>query len=128
MTNKLENIAKNVLKESGLPENQKFGSVIAVLMIISIILTIIRVIQECNKTESSSLSGSNKYGLYNREIKDLSVRQGWFTKMRIKKILRKELSAEDYKKYHMNILIGLLNSGEKLSLEDTQTLVEAANV
>ena len=42
----LNNIAKKVLKQANVPEDQKFGSIIAILMMISIILTVIRILQE----------------------------------------------------------------------------------
>ena len=50
------------------------------------------------------------------------------TKMRIKKILRREMKKEDYEKYSLSILNALLETGETLSKDDVQTLVEAANV
>jgi acyl-coenzyme A synthetase/AMP-(fatty) acid ligase len=48
--------------------------------------------------------------------------------MRIKKILRREMKKEDYEKYSLSILNALLETGETLSKDDVQTLVEAANV
>ena len=46
---KLKKIALKVLSDAGIVKESAFGSTIAILMIVSIILTCIRVIQECNQ-------------------------------------------------------------------------------
>ena len=48
--------------------------------------------------------------------------------MRIKKILRREMKREDYNKYSLSILNALLETGEILTDDEIQTLVENANV
>lgn len=129
MNPKLKTISKNILAKAKVPEEEKFGSIIAILMVISIILTIIRVIQECHKKKLSSFSSSQeKYDLYGAEIKEYAVKRGWFTKMRIKKLLRQNMSRDQYAKYGMQLLNAILDSGENLSSEEVMTLVEAANV
>jgi hypothetical protein len=126
---KLNAIASKVLVKAGISEDQKFGSVIAILMIISIILTVIRVLQECNKNKlPSNCSSSDKYELYGQEIKEYSLRRGWFTKMRIKKILRQKLNQEEYEKYGLALVSALLDTGENLNNQEVICLVEAANV
>jgi hypothetical protein len=126
---KLRAIGSKVLAKTNIPENEKFGSVIAILMVISIILTIIRVLQECNKNKlSANCTAADKYALYGEEIKEYSIRRGWFTKMRIKKILRKNLDQEQYAKYSLSLLSALLDTGENLNTEEISCLVEAANV
>jgi hypothetical protein len=127
--NRLKAIGSKVLAKANIPEDEKFGSVIAILMIISIILTVIRVLQECNKNKlSTNCSAEDKCSLYGSEIKEYSVRRGWFTKMRIKKILRKNLDQEQYAKYSLALLNALLDTGENLNTEEISCLVEAANV
>lgn len=125
----LKKIAQKVIDKAGLSGEERFGSVMAILMIISIILTVIRVLQECNKNKASALPTKlEKYILYGNEIRSFSARQGWFTKMRIKKVLRRELSAEDYRKYSVQLLSGILSMGETVTDDEVVTLVEAANV
>jgi hypothetical protein len=129
MNEKLKNIAEKVRKLAKIPEDENFGSVIAVLMIISIILTLIRVLQECNKDKlSTDCSAKDKYNLYGAEIKNYSIRRGWFTKMRIKKILRNKMSKEQYNKYSLPLLEALFSTGENLTDDEVMTLVENANV
>lgn len=126
---KLKDLAQKVIKNSGLEKEEKFGSVVMILMVISIILTAVRVLQECNKNKASLLSSKqDKYNLYGEDIKTFSLRQGWFTKMRIKKIIRKELSPDDYRQYSLKLLSGILTTGENITDDEVMTLVEASNV
>jgi hypothetical protein len=129
MNPRLKSISEKILDKAGVPKEEEFGSVIAILMVISIILTIIRVIQECNKSKlSTNCTAKEKCDLYGEEIKSYAVKRGWFTKMRIKKLLRQKMSKDQYAKYGLQLLNAILDSGENLTSEETMTLVEAANV
>ena len=129
MNDELNNISEKIRKESGIPEDEKFGSIMAILMIISITLTLIRILQECNKNKKTDqLSATDKYNLYGSEIKSYSIKRGWFTKLRIKKVIRKQMSSDQYKKYGSALLDSVLNTGENLKDDEVITLVEAANV
>lgn len=125
---KLKLIAEKVLSKAKLDKNEKFGSVIAILMIISVILTAVRILQECNKNKTESLAKGDKYSLYGKEMRLFSSRRGWFTRMRLKKVIRKELSREDYIKYSIPLVEAILDTGESLTDDEVITLVEAANV
>lgn len=124
----IKNIAEKVLSKVPNDEPEKFGSVILIVMIISVILTLIRVIQECDKSKIKLFNRKQKYDYFGGQIKTLSVNRGWFSKMTIKKILRKELSKEDYKKYGISLMLAILDTGERLTDEEIITLVEASNV
>jgi len=125
---KLKNIARKVLKDSNIPEDQNFGSVIAILMMISIILTVIRVLQECNKNKTQNMTANDKCAVYGENIRSYSKKRGWFTRMRIKRIVRKQLTSEDFNKYGIKITEALLDTGENLTDDEVSTLVEASNV
>jgi hypothetical protein len=126
---KLKALAIKILNKTTISQDEKFGSVIAILMIISIVLTLVRVLQECNKNKlSKDCAAQDKYNLYGSNIKEYSLRRGWFTKMRIKKVLRRELSKEDYQKYSFELLNAILDTGEKVTEDEIITLVENANV
>lgn len=125
---KLNNIASKVLKQANIPEDQNFGSIIAILMMISIILTVIRVLQECNKNKTQNMTVNDKCAVYAENIRSYSKRRGWFTRMRIKRIIKKQLNAEDFNKYGIKITESLLDIGENLKDDEVSTLVEAANV
>jgi hypothetical protein len=127
---KLKAIAIKVLEKSRVPKEDNYGfAIVTILMIISIILTCVRILQECNKNKLTPQSTiEDRYTIYGEQLHTFSERRGWFTKMRIKKILRREMKKEDYEKYSLAILNALLETGETLSKDDVQTLVEAANV
>jgi hypothetical protein len=125
---KLKAIAEKVLKQANVPNDEKFGSVIAILMMISIILTVIRVLQECNKNKTQGMTSENKQSLYAENIKSYSKKRGWFTRLRIKRILKRELTSEEYNKYGIKLTEALLDIGENLKDDEVATLMEAANV
>jgi hypothetical protein len=127
---KLKAIAVKILEKSRVPKEDNYGfAIVTILMMISIILTCVRILQECNKNKLSAQStAEDKYSLYSEQLHTFSERRGWFTKMRIKKILRREMKREDYEKYSLAILNALLETGEILTDDEVSTLVEAANV
>jgi hypothetical protein len=127
---KIKAIAVKVLEQSTVPKQDTYGfAVVTVLMIISIMLTCIRILQECNKNKLTSQSTTkDKYATYGEQLHTFSSNRGWFTKMRIKKILRREMTKEDYEKYSLSLLNALLNTGELLTDDEIITLVEASNV
>jgi hypothetical protein len=127
LENKVKHIAEKVLNQTTWPKSENYGSVIAILMVVSIILTSIRILQECKKNRKFS-SKTEKYQTYKQEIKEVSRTRSWFTKLRLKKIIRKELGKDEYKQYSNELLYAILNIGDTLTDEEAITLVEAANV
>lgn len=124
----LENIAQKVIYNV---DNKKdnFGFVITVLMVISIILTLVRIMQECNKSKLKLFSSKNeKYNFYTGEIKSLTSKRSWFTKMMVKKAIRKQIGKDNYKEYGYDLMNAIFKTGENLTEEEVITLVEAANV
>ena len=124
---KLEAIAKRVITQSPLSE-ENYGSVILVLMFVSIIITAVRVLQECDKNKMVSLNTEEKIRHYEEQIKEISIRRGWYTKMRLKKILRRELKPDDYRQYKNEIVTAILDVAENLKEDEVSTLMEAINV
>ena len=126
----LKAIAIKILSKSNVPKQDNYGfAMVTVLMIISIVLTCVRILQECNKNKLSTQSTTkDKCEIYGEQMRTFSERRGWFTKMRIKKILRREMKREDYEKYSLAIVNALLETGETLTDDEITTLVEAANV
>jgi hypothetical protein len=127
---KLKAIAIKILEQSTVPKDNNYGfAIVTILMIISVILTCVRILQECNKSKLMPQSTTqDKCIMYGEQLHTFSQRRGWFTKMRIKKILRREMNKEDYEKYSLSILNALLETGELLTDDEVSTLVEAANV
>jgi hypothetical protein len=128
MNSEVKGIAKNVMNKAGIPEEEEFGSVIAILMVISIILTLIRVLQECNKNKTENMTAQDKTPIYGESIRTFSKKRGWFTRLRIKRIIKKHLNSEQYKKYSIKLTESLMDVGENLKDDEVYSLVEAANV
>lgn len=122
---KLKKMAASILEKANYEsddsvENDEHGSVIAIIMIISVMLTLVRIIQECNKNKDNMF--------YADRIRAFSVRRGWFTKMKIKRVLRRELKPEDYKKNAASLVNAILDTAATMKEEDLITLLESTNV
>lgn len=125
MKEKLEAIANKILNKTDIKPEQNYGSVLIILSVISIVLTLIRVIQECNKNELHGMSDpDDKCKLYSAEIKTLSFRKGLWTKMRIRKLIKKEFPPSLFEKYHLSLTNALINYGQNITDEDVKTLIE----
>jgi hypothetical protein len=120
----LQNIAQKIANDAGIPESQEYGSVILLLMITSIILTSIRILQECNNKSSDD----NKVKSCHQQILAVCGKKSWFTKIRLKRLIRKELGCEEYKQYGDKLVDSILNTGANLTEEETKNLMEAINV
>jgi len=115
---KLKNLATEVLSSQDLPED-KFGSVIMIIMMVAILVNVIRVIQECNKNKTKK-----SVDFYKTTIRNLCERRGWFTKMKLRKLIRTELKPDDYKEYGWHLVNAILNKGENITDEEVLTLLE----
>ena len=124
----VKDLAHQVLKKCGIDDDQKFGSIIAILMMVSIILTLVRVLQECNKDKTQNMTANDKNAIYGESMRTFSKKRGLFTRMRIKRLLKKELSSEDFSKYSIKLINAILDTGENLSDNQVSSLVEVANV
>jgi hypothetical protein len=125
----LEKLAEKIAIDSDIDPKAEFGSVIAVIMLIGVFLTLIRVIQDCNKSELKLLSSKQqKCTAYASHIKTLSHRRGWFTKMRLKKILRQNMPMEDYRKHGSVLCEKILDAATNLNDNQVYSLIEASNV
>lgn len=122
MNKNINQIAEKIIRKSNIPE-ENFGSVILALMVISIVVSAIRVIQECNKDNKNNTSHLNG-SIYKEQIKSLSIRKGWFTRMRLKKIVRQYMKKEEYKNYGSNLTEAILTVGENISEDETLALLQ----
>ena len=127
--NELEKIAEKIALDSEIDPNAKFGSVIVVIMLIGVFLTLIRVIQDCNKAELKMLTNTEqKCTAYASHIRTLSIRRGWYTKMRLKKILRRNMPKEDYKQHGGVLCEKILDAASNLNHEQVHSLIEVSDV
>tara|TARA_A100001201_G_scaffold4631_1_gene9105 strand:- start:869 stop:1255 length:387 start_codon:yes stop_codon:yes gene_type:complete len=127
--NELEKLAEKVAIDSDIDPKATFGSVLVIIMLVGIFINLIRVIQECNKPELKMLNNTEqKCTAYSSHIKTLSMRRGWYTKMRLKKILRQNMPREEYKKHGSVLCEKILDAASNLNHEQVHSLIEVSNV
>jgi len=124
---KLELIGHKILSKTSIKPEQKFGSVIALLMVISICITAIRVVQECEKNRTKDIHGDSLTSFYREKFKYLSLKRGWYTNLRLKKIIRQHMDIENYRLYKNELKEAILETSKSLSEKETCTLMEASN-
>jgi len=124
---KLELIGHKVLSKTSIEPEQKFGSIIALLMVISICITAIRVIQECEKNRTRDIHGDDLTSFYREKFKYLSLKRGWYTNLRLKKIIRQHMDIDNYRLYKNELKEAILETSKDLSEKETYSLMEAAN-
>lgn len=127
---KLEAIAIKVMDKMELSnsKNDKYGNIILVIMIIGIILSLIRVIQECNKGRLLNFNRKERSKLMHSEIQNICISKNVLNTWRLKRIIKQKLNPEDYKSYGTQLRNAIFSTGIELSEQETYTLVEAANV
>lgn len=125
---KLQKIAQRIIDNiEHDPEDKNFGFVITILMIISITLTLIRIIQECNKPVVL-FDKKRKCEYFKSEIQNRSFKKTWFTKRIVKKTIRQVIGSDNYNTYGIAIMNAIFKTGETVTDDESFTLVEAANV
>jgi len=124
---RLESLAKKVLAKTDIPQDDNYGSVMLILMVVSIIISLVRVIQECQKNKLSGADRSSQEQLMKSEIENISIRRTWLNQLRLNKIIKKHMSKEEYNKYGYQIRNAILDSGSELDNEDTAALVNIIN-
>lgn len=104
----------------------KYGFIdpITIIICISILVNVIRVIQECNKNKTSALSYGDSIQFLHEDIKFRAVNNNFFSRMKLKSIIKKQLNREQYKKYGDPLLKSLLAVGKDSTEEEVSSLVE----
>lgn len=124
---KLENLAKKVLSKTDMSNDDNYGSVMLILMVISIIISLIRVIQECQKKKLSNTDIAGQKELIKSEISNISIKRTWLNQLRLNRIIKNHMSKEDYQKYGSQLKNAILDSGPELDDNDTTALLNVIN-
>jgi hypothetical protein len=125
---KLEAIAMKVMDKMDLSKNDKYGNIIVVIMIIGIVLSLIRVIQECNKQQFTISNKDQKAKYMHEQVRSICISRSFLNKWRLRRIIKEKLNSEDYKLYANKLRDAILDTGVELTEDESYTLVEAANV
>jgi len=108
--------------------NYGFIDPITILMIISIMVGVIRIIQECQKNKLKKLSDEEKINFYLNEIKSKAKNPGLLAKWRIQKVIKRAMSKEQYKYFGDSVYETLQELGERIKEEQVSSLLEYKNV
>jgi len=125
---KLEIIAKNIVSklDTTKTKGDRYGNPIMILMVISIILSLIRVVQECNK--KTDLNRCSEAKLVSANVNNLCIKKTWLNQLRMTRIMKKHMSKEAYKEYGEDLKNAILDYGVSLTEDESLTLLEASNV
>lgn len=125
---KLEAIALKVMDKMDLSnKNDKYGNIILVVMIIGVVLSLIRIIQECNK-KFSVFDKDQRAKYMHEQVKSICINRTFLNNWRLRRIIKDKLNSEDYRTYGDKMRKAILDTGVDLTEDESYTLVEAANV
>jgi hypothetical protein len=125
----VEKIAKKVLKNMQLSKEQDYSiDPITIIIVISVILSLIRVIQECKKNRKLIRNKNEYASVMKRDIQDLIIKDSWLNRFRLQKILKQNLTKDQYKAYGKSLQQSIIGTGINLTDDEVYTLLEAANV
>jgi len=125
---KLEKIAKKILVNVDQKQNDNYGiDPITIIIVIGVILSLIRVIQECRKKRTLLKNKNELANVIKRDIQELVLKDSWFNNLRLKRILKQHLTKDQYKAYGIELQNSIMEVGINLTDEEICTLMEAAN-
>lgn len=122
-----ENIHQKILSKT--EEKDRYGiDPLTIILIIGIIVNVIRVIQECNKSKISKLQGSEEAELLNTDVKFRAMHGSFLTRWKLKGVIKKHLDKKQYKVYGDAMLKTLLEAGKNITKEELLAIMEYKNV
>jgi hypothetical protein len=123
----LEKIGKKVLNK--LPKNQDNYGIdpLTLIIVIGVILSLIRIIQECRKKRTLLKDKHERAGLLKKDIQEVVLKDSWLNNLRLNRILKQHLSRDQYKAYAKDLKNSIMEVGVNLTEDETYTLMEAAN-
>lgn len=124
----LEKIAQKVLTNMQLPKDKDYGiDPITIIIVISVILSLIRVIQECRKNRQMVKDKNEYASLMKRDIQDVILKDSWFNRLRLQRIIKQNLTKDQYKAYGKALQYSIMGTGINLTEDEIYTLMEATN-
>ena len=127
----LETLAQDILDKTlaKVKETDRYSiDPLTIIILIGIAVNVIRVIQECNKNKTTKLKFGEKVDLLGTDIKFRSNNHSFFTRLKIRSIIKKHLNKSQYKVYQEPLLETLLEIGKTVKEEQVSALLEHENV
>jgi hypothetical protein len=123
----LEAIAQKIINKANI-KNQNYGiDPITIIIVIGVILSLIRVIQECRANRKKNDKMSEALTLRHTVVQ-LCIKDNWLNNYRLNKILKQHLSKTQYQQYGVSLKTAILDVGKNLNDNESLTLLEAINV
>lgn len=123
----LEHIAQKVIDKANIKNNNYGFDPITIIIVIGVILSLIRVIQECRSKRRKNDKMSEALDL-RHTIVNLTIKDSWLNNYRLNKILKQHLSKKQYQQYGVSLKNAIMEVGKNLNDEESLTLLEATNV
>lgn len=124
----LEKIAKKVISNMNLEKDKDYGiDPLTIILVISVILTLIRVIQECKKNRKLLKDKNESALLMKKDIQEVVLKDSWLNRIRLQRILKQNLTKDQYKAYGKSLQNSIMETGINLTEDEVYTLMEAAN-
>lgn len=132
MNNKeiVENLTKKICNNMDYdPDKDKAGSILVILALTGIVLSLIRIVQECNSSKISHMSDEEQAKFLNDRIVKLCTKNTWISKWRLNKIVKNNLSPADYKFIGKKVTDAIIKTGKDLEYQECYALLgESKNV
>lgn len=123
----LERIAQKVIDKANIKSNNYGFDPITIIIVIGVILSLIRVIQECRSKRRKNDKMSEALDL-RHTIVNLTIKDSWLNNYRLNKILKQHLSKKQYQQYGVSLKNAIMEVGKNLDDNESLTLLEATNV
>ena len=124
---KLSNLAQKIITKANIKnENHGFDPT-TIIIVIGVILSLIRVIQECRSKRRKNDKMSEALDL-RHTIVNLTIKDNWLNNYRLNRIIKQHLSKQQYKEYGVSLKNAIMEVGKNLNDEESLTLLEATNV
>lgn len=124
----LDKIAKKVISNMNLEKDKDYGiDPITIIIVISVILSLIRVIQECKKNRKLLKDKNESASLMKKDIQEVVLKDSWLNRLRLQKIMKQNMTKDQYKTYGKSLQNSIMETGINLTEDEVYTLMEAAN-
>jgi hypothetical protein len=124
----VEKIAKKVLNNMELPKDKNYGiDPLTIIIVISVILSLIRVIQECRKNRQLVKDKNEYASLMKRDIQDAILKDSWLNRLRLQRVIKQNLTKDQYRAYGKDLQHSIMGTGINLTEDEVYTLMEATN-
>jgi|688.fasta_scaffold465994_1 hypothetical protein len=124
----LDKIAKKVIDNMKLTNDKDYGiDPITIIIVIGVILSLIRVIQECRANRKLVKNKQEIASMMKKEIQEVILKNTWLNRLRLQRIIKKNITKDQYKIYGKALQNSIMETGINLTDDEVYTLMEAAN-